>query len=139
MNKKNRTLLIIAFAGPVLGLILAAFRLTLAPPWTSLTGGIYSSLACLGVPIGIIALLIGRIKGKEMVASLILSGIAGIVFLTIISGATLPSGMTNCEIIEAPPSRLRYACVSTSSDDIDYKDEFMLEGWDGFPIMRVIK
>jgi hypothetical protein len=54
-------ILVIAFVGPVVGLLLAAFGIVLAPPWTFLTSLIYLPIVCLGLPVGIVAILMGWI------------------------------------------------------------------------------
>ncbi|MBI1879860.1 MAG: hypothetical protein HYR94_16840 [Chloroflexi bacterium] len=43
----------------------------------------------------------------------------------------------DCQPLAAPP-QVRYACVSTSSDDASYRYEFTLEGWTNWPVLRIV-
>jgi hypothetical protein len=131
------TTLVITLAGPGLGLALWALGLALAPPWTFLTGGIYPLLACGGLPLGIVALGIKRLRVWGLLATLGLTGIAALLLLTIV-GPEVPTGMTSCQPLAAPPPQVRYACVSTSSDDANFRYEFTLEGWANWPVMRMV-
>lgn len=131
------TILVMALVGPGLGLALWVLGLALAPPWTFLTGAIYPLLACAGLPLGLIAVGIRRLKMWGLLAILGLSVIAGI-FLLVIVGPGLPTGMTNCQPLPAPPPQVRYACVSTSSDDASFRYEFTLEGWANWPVLRLV-
>jgi hypothetical protein len=129
-------ILVIAFSGPIVGLLLSAFSLVLAPPWTFLTGLIYVLIPCLGFPVGIVAVLVGWIRIRGLLVALAVAGVGVIFYLTIL-GNWVPSGMTNCQSIAASVSQVRYSCVSTSSDDPSYRYEFILEGWSGWPVMRL--
>ena len=131
------TILILALAGPGLGLALWAFGLVLAPPWTFLTSGIYPLLACAGLPLGLVAIGIRRLRGWWLLTTLSLSIIAGMLLL-VIAGPGLPTGMTNSQPLAAPPSQVRYACVSTSSDDSSFRYEFTLAGWANWPVLRIV-
>ena len=131
------TILVIALAGPGLGLVLWAFGLALAPPWTFLTSLIYEILACIGLPLGLVAAGIRRLRIWWLLASLGLTGIAAILLLALV-GPELPTGMTTCQPLMAPAPQARYACVSTSSDNTNFRYEFMLEGWANWPVMRMV-
>jgi hypothetical protein len=130
------TILVLALVGPGLGLALWALGLALAPPWTFLTGAIYPFLACVGLPLGVAAVWTKRLRTWGLLATLGLTGIAAILLLAIV-GPGLPTGMTNCQPLAASPPQVRYACVSTSSDDASYRYEFTLEGWANWPVMRM--
>lgn len=131
------TILVLALAGPGLGLILWAFGLVLAPPWTFLTGGIYPLLACAGLPLGLVALGTKWLRGWGVLITLGMTAIAAILSLAIV-GPELPTGMTNCQPLIAPPPQVRYACVSTSSDDANFRYEFTLEGWANWPVLQIV-
>ncbi len=130
-------ILAIALVGPLMGLLLSAFGIVLAPPWTFLTSLIYLPIACLGLPIGIMAILRGWIRPWGLIAALTVAGIAALFYLAIL-GSWLPSGMTNCRALASSLPQVRYDCVSTSSDDTSYQYEFILEGWSGWPVMRLV-
>lgn len=131
------TILVIALVGPGLGLVLWALGLALAPPWTFLTGDIYPLLACAGLPLGLVAVWAKRLGMWGLLATLGLTGTAATLFLAIV-GSGVPTGMTNCQPLAAPLSQVRYACISTSSDDASYRYEFTLEGWANWPVLRII-
>lgn len=131
------TILVIALVGPSLGLALWVLGLALAPPWTFLTGGIYPFLACGGLPLGLVALWTKRLRMWGLLATLGLTGIAGLLLLAIV-GPGVPTGMTNCQPLAAPPPQVRYACVSTSSDNANFRYEFTLEGWANWPVLRMV-
>lgn len=131
------TILVLALAGPGLGLILWAFGLVLAPPWTFLTSGIYPLLACAGLPLGLVALGTKRLRGWGVLITLGVTAIAAILSLAIV-GPELPTGMTNCQPLAAPPPQVRYACVSTSSDNANFRYEFTLEGWANWPVLQIV-
>jgi hypothetical protein len=131
-------ILTIAFLGPLTGLALAALGLVLAPAWTGYTGLLYLPLACLGLPLGIVAALAGWLTRWKLLGTLALAGLAALVYLTLI-GPWLPGGMTTCERRTAASPGVRYTCVVTSSDDPDYRRTFTLQGWRGWPVMRLVE
>jgi hypothetical protein len=131
------TVLGIAFVGPALGLALGVFGLVLAPPWTFLTGLVYPVLGCVGIPLAMVAVWARRLRPWGLLATLGLVGIAATLLLTTVA-PWVPTGMTSCEPLAASPPQVRYACVSTSSDDTSYRYEFTLEGWANWPVMRVV-
>ncbi len=130
-------ILVIAFVGPLMGLLLSSFGIVLAPPWTFLTSLIYLPIACLGLPVGIVAVLRGWISRWGLIAALIAAGIVALFYLAIL-GSWLPSGMTNCQPLDSSSPQVRYSCISTSSDDTSYQYEFILEGRSGWPVMRLV-
>jgi hypothetical protein len=132
------TILILALVGPGLGLVWWALGLTLAPPWIFLDGAIYVLLACGGLPLGLIALWTKRLKMWGLLATLGLTGIAAILFFVIVGRSGGPTGMTSCQPLAAPPPQVRYACMSTSSDNANFRYEFTLEGWANSPVMRIV-
>lgn len=132
------TVLILALVGPGLGLALWALGLALAPPWTFLTGGVYPLLAWAGLPLGLIAVGAKRLRLWGLLATLGLTGIAGLLLLVLVGRSGLPTGMTSCQPLAAPPPHVRYACISTSSDDASYRYEFTLEGWANWPVLQIV-
>lgn len=74
----------------------------------------------------------------ELLATLGLTGIAALFLLVIVGQSGLPTGMTDCQPLTAPPSQVRYACVSTSSDDTSFRYEFTLGGWANWPVLRIV-
>jgi hypothetical protein len=98
---------------------------------------IYVPLAGLGLPHSLVAALTKWLRGWRLLAALVLAGIAAVLFLAAV-GPWPPSGMTDCRALGAPPPQVRYARVSTSSDDASYRHEFILEGWSSLPAMRLV-
>ncbi len=131
------TILAVAFFGPIAGILMQRSGLVLAPPWVSFTGVMYVLVAFSGVLLGGIAALMGWMKGRHLWIALILTGILLIFYLALIASG-LPTGMTQCQLVPASPPHVRYACVSTSSDDPGYRYEFTLAGREGFPVMRMV-
>ncbi len=129
-------ILVIALGGPGLGLVLWGSAIAFAPPWTFLTGVIYPPLACVGLPLVIVAPVALRRRAHEMLAFLALTVVAAVLMLIIV-GTDLPTGMTDCQSLMASPPQARYACVSTSSDT-KQRLEFTLEGWANWPVMRMV-
>src|SRR5688572_21897522 len=115
------TILALALAGPGLGLALWALGLALAPPWTFLTGICYAPLFCGGPPLGLIAFGAGQLRLRGLLVTLGLTGITTILLLASLGSSGGPTGMTNCQPLAAPPPQVRYACVSTSSDDPNFR------------------
>ena len=130
-------ILVIVLIGPLMGILLASWGIVLAPPWISSTSLMYLPLACLGLPLGIVAVLRGWTKTRGVLATLIIAGIVILFYLAIL-GPWMPGGMTNCQPVTAPLPQVRYSCVSTSSDDPGYRYEFTLEGRAGWPVMRLV-
>ena len=140
-GSKGRALgvfLLIVFIGPLIGLSLAVFGLVLAPPLTPLTSLIYLPIACLGLPIAILAVWLGWIRVRTLLLALILAGVVALFYLALL-GPWLPGGMTNCQSISSALPQVQYSCVSTSSDDASYRYEFKLEGRAGWPVMRLLR
>jgi hypothetical protein len=131
--------LVIIFAGPLVGLGLAAFDLVLAPPQTFLTSLIYISLACLGLPLWTLATRLRwiRIGIRGALVTLAVAGMVTCVYLTLI-GPGLPSGWIDCQTTPSTLPEIRYTCVSTSSDT-GHQYEFVLEGRAGWPVMRMVR
>lgn len=132
------TILILVLVGPSLGLMWWALGLTLAPPWIFLDGAISALLACGGLPLGLVALWTRRLKLWELLVTLGLTGITAILFFVIVGRSGGATGMTSCQPLAAPPPQVRYACVSTSSDNANFRYEFTLEGWANWPVMRIV-
>jgi hypothetical protein len=130
-------MLVVALIGPMIGFLLSAFGLVLAPPWTFLTSLIYLPIACLGLPVGIMAVVRGWMRGWGLVVALIVAGLVAPFYLALLA-PWLPTGMTNCQPMASSWPQVRYTCVSTSSDDSNYHYEFILEGWPGWPVMRLV-
>jgi hypothetical protein len=131
-------MLAIVFVGATIGLLLAALGVVLAPPWTFLTSLLYLPMACLGLPVWILAGWMRWLKPPGLLGALMGAGIVAFFYLAIL-GPWLPRGMTNCQSMMTASPQVRYICVSTSSDDTDYRYEFTLEGWEGWPVMRLIQ
>ena len=132
------TVLLAAWLGPLMVLALGLIGITIAPPWTLLTGMLYCVLPWLSIPLCLLALRKGRIKGWGWTAALVMSVIGSYLSLAVI-GFRLPTGMTDCRPAPAQAPLVRYNCVSTSSDNASYRYEFTLEGWEGWPLMRMVE
>ncbi|GAB4437927.1 MAG: hypothetical protein Kow0031_19770 [Anaerolineae bacterium] len=127
----------IALSGPLVGLLLFAFGLVLAPPWTFLSGLIYVPVACLALPVGLAALALGRVGLRGFLAVVLLAVVISPFYLMLLG--PLPTGMTDCQPVDAPGGQAHYACVSTSSDDTSYRHEFTLQGPPGSPLLRMVE
>ena len=125
----------ITLVGPLIGILLAAYRVVLAPPWTSLTGIIYLAMACLSLPLGIVAALTGWLRIRRPLVALIAVGLIAILYMTIIGPWMPPGGRPDCQAVEAPGPQLRYTCAVISSDA--GAQEFTLAGRSGWPVMRM--
>ena len=130
------SVLVIALAGPGLGLALWALGIAFAPPWTFLTGMIYPLLGFLGLPLGIVAAWTRRFPLWGVLTAFAVTIITALLLLTTV-GPRVPTGMTSCRPLAVPPPQARYTCVSTSSDDTSYRFEFVLEGRANWPVMRL--
>lgn len=138
-NEKWRTLgivLAIALCGPVVGLLLFAFGLVLAPPWTFLSGMVYVPVACLALPVGLVVLALGRVSLRGFLVAVLLAVVFSPFYLVLLG--PLPTGMTECHAVDDGGRQARYACVSTSSDDTSYRHEFTLQGPPGSPLLRMV-
>ncbi|RMG97453.1 MAG: hypothetical protein D6706_08530 [Chloroflexi bacterium] len=131
-------ILVIAFAGYVVGGAMSVFGVVLAPPNTNLTFPLlYLPVSCLGVPVGIVALLTKRIKVQHLFIALVVMVLGFVVYLTFL-GPSLPGGMTNCQLMDSSSATVQYTCVATSSDNPSYRREFIVKGRSGWPVMRQI-
>ncbi len=128
-----------ALIGPLIGFSLSALGLVLAPTWTFLSGLIYPVLPGLGVLLGIVAFAKGWIDVRGLIVALVLTVAVGCLYLALLNPARIPTGMTACQPLDAEPPQVRYHCVSTSSDDLDYHREFIIAGRAGWPVMRIIE
>ncbi len=130
-------ILAIALSGPLLGWLLYAVGLVLAPPWTFLSGLIYVPVACLALPVGLVALALGRVGLRGLLVAVLLAVLISPFYLVLIG--PLPTGMTECQPVDSAGWQVRYNCVSTSSDDISYRHEFTLQGPPGSPLLRMVE
>ena len=126
----------IAFVGYLIGFSIFAFGLVLAPDWTFLTVMIYLPLPCLSVPLAIVAVSRKWIRLRGAILGLAIAAGFFVFYLTLI-GSGMPGGGTYCQPIESTLPEVRYSCIDTSSDDPSYRYEFELEGWAGWPVMRL--
>lgn len=128
-------ILAIALVGPLIGILPAAYRIVLAPPWTHLTGIVYLAMACVSIPLGLVAALIGWIRIRRPVIALVVIALITIFYLTIIGPWTPQGERSNCQAVEVPAPQVHYNCVAISSDA--GSQEFMLADRSGWPIMRM--
>ncbi|MBM3125185.1 MAG: hypothetical protein FJZ87_08930 [Chloroflexi bacterium] len=126
--------------GPLIGLSLAVFNLALAPSWTFMTNTVAPAISCLVIPIGLLFLIVQKLNPWLKAGLAFLLIIIPLVYMTLlpISGGKI-SGMTSCSAVDSSGTWVQYDCVSTSSDDADFRYEFVLQGWKGFPVMHVIE
>lgn len=130
-------LLAVTFIGAALGFAMRIYGLAFAPPWTFVTGVVYLFVLCLSPLLGVAALAAGWMRGRELLAALAVSLIVAVFYLAFVGAMGLPTGMTTCKPLPASPPQVRYACVSASSDDANFRYEFTLEGRSGWPLMRI--
>ncbi len=126
--------------GPLIGLVMTIFNLALAPSWISLTNTIAPALSCLAIPAGLLYLIVQKMNPWLKTGLTFLLFLIPLVYITLLpmSGGNI-SGMTSCIPAASSGMQIRYDCVSSSSDDTEFRYEFALQGWKGFPIMRVIE
>ncbi|MBK8899755.1 MAG: hypothetical protein IPM53_01105 [Anaerolineaceae bacterium] len=133
-------ILVVTLIGPVFAVVLASAGLVLAPPQTSFTSVIYSGLFFLSLPLGLVALWIGRLQSKGCLAVAALTLFSFLVMATIAGPwlvAKIPGTSTQCIPLAATSPRGRYGCTSSSSDSGETR-EFILQGREGWPIMRAV-
>jgi len=127
-------------AGLLVALACGAFGLVLAPPNQGFSSLGYFPICGLAMLISIALFIRHRLLGWKFWSALIVSTIILIIsFLTTLPAiSTLPGGMSTCSLIESSNTTVKYECVDSSSDDPTYHREFMIVGFKGWPIMRVI-
>ena len=124
-------------AGPLAAWILTLFNFVIVPPYQGFSELIFLPLCLLGFPVCIALMFQKKLLGwKLLVAAIFSLTIPVIVFIVDIP-SYLPSGMSTCKLTEGSGLKVQYACVDTSSDDSTYHREFTVEGFRGWPIMRV--
>lgn len=137
--KTIASILLVIFAGPTIGYVFAKMGIVLSPPLTFLSGLLYFPLFCLFAPLSgwaITKYKMGKIKGGMLVITAVLAALFYAAYIGTMTPG-IPTGMTNCEPLPADPPHVRYACVSTSSDNLSYTYSFTLEGREGWPFMRI--
>lgn len=133
------SVLLVIFLGPAVGYTLAKMGIALSPPWTFLSGLLYFPLFCLFAPLSgwaITKYKMGKLKGSALIAAALLTALFYAAYIGTMAPG-IPTGMTNCQPLPADPPHVRYACVSTSSDNLSYTYSFTLEGREGWPFMRI--
>ncbi|GAB4268149.1 MAG: hypothetical protein Kow0080_10840 [Candidatus Promineifilaceae bacterium] len=137
--KTIASILLVIFSGPAIGFTLATLGIALSPPWTFLSGLLYFPLFCLFAPLSSWAITkykMGKIKGGALVITAVLAALFYAAYIGTMTPG-IPTGITNCQPLPAEPPHVRYACVSSSSDDLHYTYSFTLEGREGWPFMRI--
>ncbi|MBK8782462.1 MAG: hypothetical protein IPO22_11800 [Anaerolineales bacterium] len=124
-------------AGPLAAWIFPLFNFVLSPPNQGFTELLYLPICMLGFPTCIVLIFQKKLLGWKILAGFALSIIAPLILFILTSPAYLPSGMSTCKLVDSNGSKVKYACVDTSSDDPTYHREFTVEGIEGWPIMRV--
>ena len=132
-------ILAIALTGPIIGLILGISGIVFTPVriWIEFTSLLYVAVLLIGVLIGIIAILKKEIGVGHFLLALVLLAFVTVFYLAFLP--SLPNGMTNCEPLVATAPQVRYKCVSTSSDNTSYREEFIIEGREGWFLMRIAR
>lgn len=125
-------------AGPVLGLLFSLFHVVFAPPRQGFVPLLYLPVCMLGFPAWIVLVLRKKLLGWKMLAGFALAAVAPIVIFFAFPPLWMPSGMSSCKQVASTPPVVRYECVDSSSDDPNYHREFIVEGYEGFPLMRVV-
>ncbi len=124
-------------AGPLAAWILTLFNFVIVPPYQGFSELIFLPLCLLRFPVCIALMFQKKLLGwKLLVAAIFSLTIPVIVFIVAIP-SYLPSGMSTCSLVENNGLKVKYACVDSSSDDSTYHREFTVEGFRGWPIMRV--
>lgn len=126
--------------GPSIGLAMTVFDLALAPTWTFMTNSVAPALSCLAVPAGLFYLIVQKMNPWLKTGLTFLLFLVPLVYMTLLpmAGGNI-TGMTSCTPANSSGMQIRYNCVSSSSDDAEFRYEFALQGWKGFPIMHVIE
>lgn len=124
-------------AGPFAAWILSLFKLVLAPPNQGFSELLFLPLCMLGFPIAIVLMFQKKLSGWKFLLASIFSIVVPVALFIIAIPAYLPSGMSTCKLVGSNGSKVKYACVDTSSDDPSYHREFTIEGIKSLPVMRV--
>lgn len=125
-------------AGPTLGLLFSLFHVVFAPPSQGFAPLLYAPICLLGFPSCIVLALLKKLPGWKLWAGLILSLTAPVVMFFVFTPRWMPSGMSSCKQVASTPPMVRYECVDSSSDDPGYHREFIVVGYEGFPLMRAV-
>lgn len=124
-------------AGPLVAWILSLFKLVLAPPNQGFSELLFLPLCMLGFPIAIVLMFQKKLLGWKFLLASIFSIVVPVALFIIASPVYLPSGMSTCKLVDSNGSKVKYACVDTSSDDSAYHREFTVEGIKSWPVMQV--
>ena len=126
-------------AAPIFSAILSFMKFVPAPPNQGLASLLYLPICMLGLPVCILLGLQKKLLGVRLLAGLVLAFIFPFILFILINPLWMPSSMSTCKQIESPGAMVRYECVDTSSDDMSYRREFIVEGFDGWPVMRIVE
>ncbi len=126
-------------AAPIFSAILSLLKVAPAPPNQGFAPLLYLPICMLGFPVCILFAFQKKLLGWKLLAGLALAFIFPFVLFIAMNPIWMPSGMSTCKEMEARGSTVRYECVDSSSDDPGYHREFTVEGFKGWPLMRVVE
>ncbi|MBK7316297.1 hypothetical protein [Candidatus Villigracilis affinis] len=131
--------MLMIMAAPVFAAILFFIKIVPAPPNQGVAILFYLPICMLGVPVCILLGFQKKLAGAKLLAGLILTLIVPCFVFILLSPLWMPSGMSTCKQVDSPGMLARYECVDSSSDDSSYHREFIVEGFKGWPIMRIVE
>jgi hypothetical protein len=130
--------MLVILAPAIFSAILSLIKVVPAPPNQGFAPLLYLPICMFGIPFCILFAFQGKLWGWKLLAGLALAFVFPVVLFIAANPTWMPSGMSACEEIELRGSVIRYECVDSSSDDPGYHREFMVEGFKGWPLMRVV-
>lgn len=130
-------ILLAILAGPLAAWVLLLFNFVLAPPYQGFSELIFLPLCLLGFPACLVLMFQKKLLGWKLLVAVIFSITVPVILFILAAPSYLPSGMSTCTQVESSGLKIQYACVDSSSDDSTYHREFIVEGFKGWPIMRV--
>lgn len=132
--------IMLAIAAPaIFSAVLSLLKVVPAPPNQGFAPLLYLPICMFGIPICILLALQGKLSGWKLLGGLALAFISPFFIFLATVPIWMPSGMSSCQEVESQGSTVRYECVDSSSDDPGYHREFIVEGFKGWPLMRVVE
>ena len=132
--------MVIIMAAPIFSALLSVFKIVPAPPYQGFASLLYLPICALSLPVAILLGLQKKLLGVNLLVGLIVSFIFPFALFILINPLWMPSGMSNCKEGTPPSATVaHYECEDSSSDDGSYHRDFIIEGYKGWPLMRVIE
>ncbi len=131
--------MLLIIAAPLFSAVLSLFKIVPAPPNQGLASLVYLPLCMLSLPVAILIGLQKKLLGTKLLIGLVVAFLFPIFLFALLNPLWMPSSMSKCkEGVSPSPMVVRYECEDFSSDDGTYHRIFALEGFKGWPLMRMI-